>query len=357
MTAIPPGSTIGIIGGGQLGRMSAIAAAEMGYRTHIFTPDHHAPAIHVATSSTVAPYTDSAALQSFTSRVDVITFEFENIPHSTAKHLAQHVPVRPSWEVLHLSQNRLREKNFIRSLGIQTTPYERITSLDELVQARDMLNTPAVLKTTELGYDGKGQQKIDAETPLEQVWENLGTQEAIYEAFVDFTKELSIIVARRAGTDETIAYPAVENIHKNHILHRTFAPADVDTGICKKARDIAITIANGLALEGLLAIELFLTKDGQLLVNEMAPRPHNSGHWSQDGCVTSQFEQHIRAVCGLPLGSTDILAPTEMLNLLGKDVDHWHQHLAQNPRAKLHLYGKTHAREGRKMGHVNVMKE
>lgn len=356
MPPIPPGSTIGIIGGGQLGRMSAVAAAELGYRCHVYCPDKHAPATEVAFATTIGTYDDRAALERFISAVDVVTFEFENIPHESVKLLARHRPVRPSWEVLKISQNRLREKRCVEELGIGTAAYQAIYSVDDLKTAVESIGTPGVLKTTELGYDGKGQIKIESDTKLKKAWQQLGTHEAIYEQFVPFERELSVIVARSASGEPPVTYPVVENIHRDHILHRTIAPAEVSDAVIKDAAAIATRIAEAIELEGIVAVELFHTQDDTLLVNELAPRPHNSGHWTQDGCLTSQFEQHIRAICGLPLGNTTVLAPTEMLNLIGYEADGWRQYLS-NPSAKLHLYGKRIARPGRKMGHVNVVKE
>lgn len=352
--SIAPGSTIGIIGGGQLGRMSAMAAAHMGYRVHVFTPEKDSPASHVAMYTTVADYNDRKALESFAKSVDVVTFEFENVPFESLELLESFTQVFPSPSVLKICRNRIREKNFVRALGISTAPYEAVTSEQELNKAIELLGVPSILKTTELGYDGKGQVKLLSRSDAASAWKTLSTNEAVLEGFVDFTMEISVVVARSVE-NQTRAYVPVENIHKNHILHRTIVPAKIAPEQLKRAEDIAHTIADGLDLRGILAVEMFVTDDGDVLVNELAPRPHNSGHWSMDAAVTGQFEQHIRAVCGLPLGDSSALCEAEMLNLIGEDVNDWAQFLA-NPRAKLHLYGKSESRAGRKMGHVNFLK-
>lgn len=347
---IAPGSIIGIIGGGQLGRMTALAAANLGYRTHIFTPDKASPAEQVSHRVTIAPYRDKEALQDFAKSVDVVTFEFENIPFETLKMLEKQVIVHPNPEVLHVSQNRLREKDMVAACGIGTTPYRAVHNLMTLKRAVKELGTPCILKTVEMGYDGKGQFVITADTDLKALWEEIAIGTGILEAFVKFDKEISVIVARN-GKGDTAAYPPVENIHKNGILDKTIAPAAIDVVLATKATNYAHTIAKQLNLIGILAVEFFVTKNGDIWVNEIAPRPHNSGHWTMDACVTSQFEQFVRAVCGLPLGSVDVLAPAIMQNLIGDDAHDWWKHL-EDPLAKLHLYGKATARAGRKMGHV-----
>lgn len=352
---ISPGSTIGILGGGQLGRMSAMAAARMGYHVHIFCPEGDTPAVEVAARHTFASYDDEEALLNFAREVDVITFEFENIPHATAQKLSAIVPLRPGWEILHATQNRIREKSALQELGIPTAPWEAVMTEAELAKAAESLGVPAILKTAEQGYDGKGQRMVREANALAGAWAELGRVPCVLEGFVDFSMEMSVIVARRAGTDECAAYPAVQNIHRNHILHTTLAPAPISKKLQSKAQDMAIAIAQGMGLEGLLAVEMFVTGKDTLVVNELAPRPHNSGHWTLDAAATSQFEQHIRAVCGLPLSDPTPLCGADMINLLGDDIHAWREHLA-NPRAKLHLYGKRTAREGRKMGHVTVLK-
>lgn len=350
MARINPGSTIGIIGGGQLGRMMAIAAARLGYRIHIFTPETDSPAEQVASEITVAAYDDMEALRRFAESVDVVTYEFENIPHASLSFLENAVQVSPSADILRLSQHRGREKELLNRHGIATAPYRLVRSAAELVMARAAVGVPGILKTAEMGYDGKGQLKINAETDCEAAWQKLGTREAVYEGFVTFESEISVIVARNEMSG-CVAYPPVQNIHINHILDTTIAPAPLDKSIRREAVAIAKRIAEILDLRGLLAVEMFVTREGRVLVNELAPRPHNSGHWTIDACVTSQFEQTIRAICGLPLGSPRRLYNAVMKNLIGKEVNKWYDYL-QEPNTKLHLYGKMEVREGRKMGHV-----
>ncbi len=352
---IAPGSTIGIVGGGQLGRMLASAAAAMGYKTHIFTPEKDAPAAQVATKTSIGAYQDAVALRAFGQSVDVVTFEFENVPSETLDMLAEVVSVRPGPSVLHTTRNRIREKDFIASCGIGTAPYRAIHSREDLMEAVAVLKTPAILKTTELGYDGKGQVMIkDADEAL-GAWQHLAAHEAIYEGFVEFTREASVIVAR--GLEgEVRCYPLVENHHKHHILHRTIAPAEASDAMRVEAEKIATTLAEKMDLIGIMAVELFIAKDGQLLVNELAPRPHNSGNWTMAASATSQFEQQIRAICGWSLGDTAPLAPSEMINLLGDDWLSWPRY-ARDANAHVHLYGKTESRPGRKMGHVTIIKK
>ena len=351
VSVIPPGSTIGIFGGGQLGRMTALAAAELGYRCHIFCPEPDSPAAQVSAAATVAAYDDMDALEDFADSVDVVTFEFENIPAESVRLVAERTLVRPSWDALAVGQDRLSEKTFFNKLGIATAPWAKVESAMSLKVAVGQIGRPAVLKTTRLGYDGKGQVKIDADTSLDEAWAQMGGGIGILEGFIDFERELSVIAAR--SPDGSVAvYDPVENRHVNHILDTTLAPAphmpdDVRAG----ALDIAVKAIEGLDLIGLLAVEMFLTRDGELLVNEMAPRPHNSGHWTLDACAVSQFEQFVRAVCGLPLGSPERHSDAEMRNLLGTDITAWGDLLAE-PDTCLHLYGKAEARAGRKMGHV-----
>ncbi|WP_142847566.1 5-(carboxyamino)imidazole ribonucleotide synthase [Telmatospirillum sp. J64-1] len=348
---LPPGSTIGIIGGGQLGRMTALAAARLGYRCHIFTPEREGPAEQVSHACTVAEYTDRAALEAFASSVDVVTFEFENIPAESVRLLAEHVAVRPGWNVLETAQDRLAEKRFFNGLGIETAPWREVTGPDSLAAAVADLGRPSVLKTTRLGYDGKGQVKITDGTDLAEAWASLKTDVAVLEGFIHFEREVSVIVAR--GLDGAWAcFDPVENRHVNHILDTTLAPAPISESLAEQAIGIARKAAESLELVGLLAVEMFVTKSGHLLVNEMAPRPHNSGHWTMDACLTDQFEQFVRAVCGLPLGSPERHSNAIMKNLIGDEVESWPA-LLQEPGAKLHLYGKAEARPGRKMGHVN----
>ncbi len=350
---IPPASTIGIIGGGQLGRMLSLAASKMGYKTHIYSPDIDAPAKQVTALATTADYNDLESLKRFASQVDVITFEFENIPSESIRVLSAEKPTYPDYKILRTCQHRVLEKQFVNDCGIETAPFAQVRSLDELNNAVKVTGLPAILKTCEFGYDGKGQAKIITDSDIQAAWNLLSTNDAILEGMINFEREVSVIVARNIG-GEIAVYPVVENIHVNHILDTTIAPAKVKPEVERVAREIALKIAEKFNLVGLLAIEMFVCSDGRVLVNEMAPRPHNSGHWSIEGCITSQFEQHIRAVCNLPLGSTDVLRSCTMKNLLGEDIEQWAAHLS-NPNAKLHLYGKSEAKSGRKMGHVTFL--
>lgn len=350
---IPPGSVIGIMGGGQLGRMLSMAAARMGYHVHIFTPEAGAPASEVSRRTTRSEYSVKQELEAFAEAVHVITFEFENIPSESLKLLALHKPVHPSPEILMMSQNRLREKTFARGLGIHTAPFQAARSLEELKLAVEIIGFPCIVKTTELGYDGKGQATLKDASRLKEIWEQLNTPEAIVEGFVDFSMEISVIVARNAQ-GEIKMYPPVQNIHKNHILHETLVPAPIKLEVKEQALAMARMFAEKTRLVGLLAIEMFVTRNGDVLLNEIAPRPHNSGHWSMDGARCGQFEQAIRAVCNLPLGDPTPLGSARMLNLIGNDVLHWPDYV-KDPNAHLHLYGKTEVRPGRKMGHVNYL--
>ena len=353
MTITSPGSTIGIVGGGQLGRMLARAASRMGYKTHIYTDEKDSPASHVATKTTVGAYQDTASLRAFGQSVDVVTFEFENIPAETLEMLDYLVAVRPKPSVLFTTRHRLREKEFIRAQGINTAPFAPVRNAAELAEAIKTIGTPSVLKTCELGYDGKGQVVIKNAADAEKAWSTLGKMECVLEGFIEFSAEASIIVARSTN-GEARCYPLVENIHRDHILHKTIAPASFIDAHQVEATRIAKTLAEALDVVGLLAVELFVTKDG-LLVNELAPRPHNSGHWTMEGAPTSQFEQHIRAICGWALGDTTAHRLCEMINLLGDDWNQW-QEYAKQPEAHVHLYGKTESRPGRKMGHVTIIK-
>jgi 5-(carboxyamino)imidazole ribonucleotide synthase len=348
-----PGATIGILGGGQLGRMTVLAAARLGYRCRIFCPEPDSPASHVAPAE-VAAYDDLDALARFAEAVDLVTFEFENVPDRTASLLAGRRPTRPAPRVLHLCQERLREKGFLASIGVATTAWQAVESAAALPAAAQALGLPAILKSAQFGYDGKGQVRIEPGADLDAAWRRMGAGRGILEGFVDFEREISVIVAR--GPDGAmLAYPAVENRHRNHILDVTLVPAAIPPSLAAEAERIGRHIAERIGLVGLIAVEMFVTCDGRLLVNELAPRPHNSGHWSIDACVTSQFEQFVRAICGLPLGAVDPLGEAEMKNLIGDEVHGWRELLA-DPAAKLHLYGKAEARPGRKMGHVTWLK-
>lgn len=348
---ILPGATIGVVGGGQLGRMTALAAARLGYRVHVFTPEHDSCAAQVADRTTVADYLDMAALDAFAATVDVATFEFENVPAATAERLAARVPMRPSARCLEIAQDRIKEKTFLNANGAPTAPFARVASPAEVACALDEICRPAVLKSATMGYDGKGQVKISTLTDPAEAYVQMGSDVGVLEGFIDFTCEISVVLAR--GADGTIAaFDVVENRHANHILDVTLAPATVSLDIASDAQRIAARVATALDLVGLLAVEMFVTRDGRVLVNEIAPRPHNSGHWTMDACVTSQFEQFVRAVCGLPLGDPSRHSDATMKNLIGDEILRF-EALTRDPGAKIHLYGKGAARPGRKMGHVN----
>jgi 5-(carboxyamino)imidazole ribonucleotide synthase len=347
---IAPGATIGILGGGQLGRMTAMAAARLGYRVHSYCPEADSPAFQVSAASTTAAYEDRDALARFAGSVDVITFEFENVPSATAELLGAMKPTRPRPQVLHICQHRLREKDFLTAAKVPTTRYHEVASVAELESAAHAIGLPAVLKTAQFGYDGKGQVMLGHDSELAEAWARMGAKLGILEGFVDFSQEISVILAR--GIDgKALAFPAVENRHRNHILDTTTAPAKLPASALHRAEAIAHQVAEAIDIVGLLAVEMFVTKSGEVLVNELAPRPHNSGHWTIDACVTSQFEQFVRAVCGLPLGSVAHHSDAVMTNLLGDEVLAWREILA-DPEVKLHLYGKHEPRPGRKMGHV-----
>lgn len=352
MTAarLPPGSTIGLLGGGQLGRMTAQAAARLGYRTHVFCPDRDGPAAQVTDRRTLSSYGDRTALERFADAVQVVTYEFENIPLDTVAFLAERVPVRPAPKALAVCQDRLAEKDFVSGLGIPVAPYRPVPEEAALKPALDEIGMPAVLKTTRMGYDGKAQAVIARPGDRTAARNRIGGRPAVLEGFVTFDFELSVIAAR--GLDgAVVCFPAAENRHRRHILAETVVPARLSAEQAGRAESIARTLAEALDVVGLLAVEMFHTSDGGLLVNELAPRPHNSGHWTMDACATSQFEQLVRAICGLPLGSAERHADAVMTNLIGADIDRWPELLAE-PGARLHLYGKAEARPGRKMGHV-----
>jgi 5-(carboxyamino)imidazole ribonucleotide synthase len=350
----PPGSTVGVMGSGQLGRMFAIAARRMGYRLHVFSPEKGTPAGQLADLEVAAPYADQAAVSAFAAGVDVLTFEFENIPVRSVEWAAAHCVVRPSGNVLHICQHRLREKQFLAAAGIPVAPFLPVANPAELKAALNSIGVPSVLKTAAFGYDGKGQRKIESLAEADSI-DIHGP--SVLEAFVPFAMEISVLVAR--GIDgQTAAFPVCENIHRNHILDLTVAPARVSPAVAQSARALACAIAEKLDLVGLLAVEMFLLPDATLLVNELAPRPHNSGHYTFDACVTSQFEQQLRAICGLPLGSTEQLRPAAMANLLGdlwKNGEPNWPAAAAFPDVKIHLYGKSGPRPGRKMGHLTAL--
>jgi 5-(carboxyamino)imidazole ribonucleotide synthase len=356
-TPILPGAAIGVLGSGQLGRMFAIAARRMGYRVHVLSPDFDTPTGQVADVEVTAPYDDLDAIRAFAHQVQAVTFEFENVPAATAAAAAECALVRPSGRVLHTTQHRGREKLFLADAGIPVAPFAVVQSWYALEEALAWIGCPAVLKTASSGYDGKGQVRIATAGDTDEAWQRIGRREAVLEAFVDFERELSIVAAR--GEDGAFAhYGVVENRHANHILDVTVAPASVPARVAREAVEVARAILEGLDVVGVLCVEMFLARDGRLLVNELAPRPHNSGHFTFDASVTSQFEQQLRAVCGLPLGSTEQLAPAAMANLLGElwreGEPRWAA-AAAVPNVKLHLYGKSEAKRGRKMGHLTAL--
>ena len=352
---ILPGATVGVLGSGQLGRMLVFAARRMSYGVHVFSPDTDTPAGGVANREWSAPYTDLDAAREFARSVDVVTLEFENIPAETVRELAEIVPVRPGVRALETAQNRLREKEFLRGAGFPVAPFRAVPDRGALDAALGEIGTPAVLKTAGFGYDGKGQSRISERGEADAAWDSLGG-EAVLEAWVEFEVELSVVGAR--GVDGSFAhYGAVRNIHKDHILDLTVAPGGVSAEVEAEAVEIARGVFEALDLVGTACVEFFLTPDGGLLVNEIAPRPHNSGHWTIDGAATSQFEQQLRAVCGLPLGSTARPRPAAMANLLGDlwtgGEPDWPAAL-ELPNVSLHLYGKKAPRPGRKMGHLTA---
>lgn len=328
----------------------------MGYRVHTFSPDTDTPTGQVADYETVADYANLEAVEKFARSVDVVTFEFENVPSRTVETAARFVAVHPRGEVLHTTQNRLREKTFLKQNGFPHAPFRHIRTLDDLYHAVEEIGVPAILKTAGFGYDGKGQTKIKAVGEIDKAFENLNGSEAVLEGFIEFEKEVSVVCARDSQGNFA-HYGVIENSHANHILDISFAPAVCSSKVFDEAVEIAQSIAETLDYVGTLCVEFFLTTDEKLLINELAPRPHNSGHLTFDACVTSQFEQQLRAVCGLPLGATDFYAPSAMANLLG-DVwgngEPFWQNALQFENVKLHLYGKSEARRGRKMGHLTA---
>jgi 5-(carboxyamino)imidazole ribonucleotide synthase len=352
ISALPPGSMIGILGGGQLGRMLSLAASKLGMRTHIFCPDPLSPAFEVTPHRTVAAYDDEGALAAFAAAVDVITYEFENVPAATAEFLAARKPLRPNALALAVAQDRLAEKGFLASKNIPVAPYRAVETMADLDSAIDALGLPAVLKTTRLGYDGKGQRVIRARSEAAAAFAELQPKPLVLEAFVPFDKEISVVVARNTQ-GEVRAYDAAENVHRHHILFTSTVPADIAPGVEKHAAMLAKVIVVALDYVGVLGIEFFVIPGDRptLMVNEIAPRVHNSGHWTEAACLTDQFEQHIRAVVGWPLGDPARMADVVMENLVGEEVGIVPTGLDGNTQP--HLYGKTEIRPGRKMGHVN----
>lgn len=351
---IAPGRTIGILGGGQLGRMIALAASAYGLRSHVFTPDDDPPAGHVAAAVTCAAYEDEAALASFARAVDVVTYEFENVPATTAEIVARHAPLRPGARALAVTQDRLSEKSFVAQLGLATAPFAAVGSVAELDAALARIGTPAVLKTRRFGYDGKGQVKISGGAEAAAAFAAIGAQPAILEGFVRFVREVSVVAAR--GIDGSFAaYEVCENVHRDHILDVTRVPATLKPAAADAAVAAARQIGDALDYVGVFAVEMFVIEEGArdgIVVNEIAPRVHNSGHWTIEGAETSQFAQHVRAICGWPLGDVGRRgAGVTMTNLIGGDVARWPALMAE-PGAHVHLYGKAAPRPGRKMGHV-----
>jgi 5-(carboxyamino)imidazole ribonucleotide synthase len=350
MTPVPPGSTIGIVGGGQLGRMLGMAAAQLGYRIHVFAPAS-GPANDVASQFTEASYHQSDRLAAFAESCAVVTYEFENVPLGALGLIAGKVPIRPGLNALEIAQARHLEKQFVRDLGGRTAPFALVNDVEELIPALGRLGTPAIIKTLRMGYDGKGQARVDDVGEARQAWHKVRRQPSIVEGFVEFSHEFSILIARGAD-GATVTYPPPRNVHRGGILHRSSVPAPaVIAAQVEEAAALAGRVSAALDYVGLLALEFFATADGPVF-NEMAPRVHNSGHWTIEGAETSQFENHIRAICGLPLGSIALTAPRiEMENLIGEEASGWGEILAE-AGAHLHLYGKEEALPGRKMGHV-----
>jgi 5-(carboxyamino)imidazole ribonucleotide synthase len=361
LAPILPGQTIGMLGGGQLGRMFAIAARRMGYRVHAMDPTPDCPTGQVADLELNAPYDDLDAARQFALGVDVVTFEFENVPAQTLSTITDLRPVHPSPHVLDTCRHRLHEKSFLSSNGFPCAPYRPVHDPHKLASAvRELggeMGLPTILKSADYGYDGKGQVTIDATTDLQSAWKSMGRPVGVVEAFVDFEKEISVIVARTAGGQISCFVP-FENQHRRHILDITTCPADIDPSVATRAMALATGIANKLAVVGVIAVEMFLRAGGELIVNELAPRPHNSGHLTFDACITSQFEQQLRAICNLPLGDPTLIRPAAMANLLGdiwsEGEPDWAAALS-HPGVKLHLYGKSRPESGRKMGHLTAM--
>jgi 5-(carboxyamino)imidazole ribonucleotide synthase len=351
---ILPGATLGVLGGGQLGRMFCVAARTMGYRTVVLDPDQNSPAGLVADEHICAAYGDAAALQVMADKCDAITTEFENVPATSLQFLASRKPVHPSAACVQIAQNRIAEKNFARDAGISPAPFYEVRQISDLESACAATGLPAILKTTTLGYDGKGQQVVNTLQQARDAFHAMGSVVCVLEKKLELKLEISALLARNANGDVQCYTPA-ENEHRNGILHQSIVPARISPELAQRAQAAAIKLANAMNYVGVLAVEFFITVDGELIFNEMAPRPHNSGHYTKDAAVTSQFEQQVRVMCGLPPGDVRLISPVVMVNLLG-DLWHpdWHK-LFSEPNAKLHLYGKEEARPGRKMGHFNVL--
>jgi 5-(carboxyamino)imidazole ribonucleotide synthase len=355
---LAPDATIGILGGGQLGRMLALAAHELGFRVHVYSDKKDSCAFDVARNSTCAPFDNWARLADFLNTVDAVTYEFENIPAETAAFVAARKPLFPGADVLATTQDRVKEKKFVNSLKIATAPFAQVNTSMELSAAFAKIGFPAILKTARMGYDGKGQVKLDKGDDLASAWRSIGEKPAVLESFVKFEREISVVIARGAD-GKTAAFDPIENVHRDHILYTSTVPAKIPPAMAKEAINIATKIAKALNYVGVLAVEMFVAKKGakrELLVNEIAPRVHNSGHWTIDGATASQFEQHIRAVAGWPLNSAKRIGKLAvMTNLIGDEVLGWEK-IAKEPGASVHLYGKGSAKAGRKMGHVTRVK-
>jgi 5-(carboxyamino)imidazole ribonucleotide synthase len=353
---IPPGKTIGVLGGGQLGRMLAQAATRLGYRVHVFEPQANSPAGAVAHQEVNAPYEDLAALAAFARECDVVTYEFENVPAAPLKHIESLTQLRPHWRVLETTQNRSREKRWLRENKFPHARFAEVAAGGDLAAGIREVGIPCVVKTADFGYDGKGQLKVMTESDLPAALARFAGQPVVIEQFVDFACEVSAVVARSQSAAVRV-FPIAENIHTDHILDFSIVPARVPAEVLAKAEKLTRLIAERIDLVGVMGIEMFVTRDGEVLVNELAPRTHNSGHYTIDACMTSQFEQQVRAICGLPLGAVTLLSPIVMVNILGdawaRGEPKWDTLLAQ-PNVRLHLYGKAEARSGRKMGHFTV---
>jgi len=353
-TQVLPGATLGVLGGGQLGRMFCVAARTIGYHLVVLDPDSESPAGRIADVHIKADYTDQDALDELAAQCDVVTTEFENVPAESLRYLASKTTVHPSAESLEIAQNRNIEKKFALDAGLKPAPHCAISSEAEVENAINQIGTPAILKSATLGYDGKGQVVINHADELLSAYQSMGGVECVLEKKIDLALEISAIVARNTK-GQSVCYPIIENEHRNGILHMSIVPARVDEALAEKAKQQAASLADALGYTGILAVEFFISTDGELLFNEMAPRPHNSGHYTKDACVTSQFEQQVRMMCGLTPGDTRLVSPVVMVNMLG---DLWEPDwsvLLSHPEIKLHLYGKKEARPGRKMGHFNVL--
>lgn len=355
MHVILPGATLGVLGGGQLGRMFCVAARTMGYQLAVLDPDPDSPAGRIADHHICADFNDSAALDRLAGLCDVITTEFENVPAQTLRYLANTCPVFPSPEALEIAQNRNREKSFALAAGLLPVPNHAICSEADILPALDKVGLPAILKSASLGYDGKGQVMVGTESELRSAWQSMQKVECVLEKKIELQLEISAIVARNSISAN--CFPVAENRHRNGILHLSIVPARVTEDIAEKARKQAMQLADAMDYTGVLAVEFFVAVDGALYFNEMAPRPHNSGHYTKDACVTSQFEQQVRMMCGLPAGDVRLISKVVMVNMLGELWTPDWKTILQHPEIKLHLYGKHHARPGRKMGHFNVLSE